>query len=76
MTCPKCHGGRVFKRGRQIARCHFCGGSGRVKFLCRDCDGQGVRLENSTVEFEIPKGGTVDGTITVPDVGDKIVSVG
>lgn len=43
--------------------------------MCNACNGHGVQMERTSLEIEIPKGGTVDGTIAVPDVGDKMVNI-
>lgn len=74
-TCRKCHGTRTFKQGGHKRRCRHCGGRGKVQYMCNACNGHGVQMERTSLEIEIPKGGTVDGTIAVPDVGDKMVNI-
>jgi molecular chaperone DnaJ len=64
-TCPTCSGvGRlqsvsssVFGQFIRTQSCPECGGSGRVlRTPCEDCAGSGQRLEERTLEVEIPPG--------------------
>jgi molecular chaperone DnaJ len=64
-TCPQCGGvGRlrsvsasVFGQFIRTQACPECGGSGQVlPTPCEDCEGSGQRLENRSLEVEIPAG--------------------
>jgi molecular chaperone DnaJ len=64
-TCPTCNGmGRVQHISRsafgefiRTVGCPDCGGDGRlIRHPCPECDGSGQRLEDRTLEVEIPPG--------------------
>ena len=64
-TCPTCNGmGRVQHISRsafgefiRTVGCPDCGGGGRlVRHPCPECEGSGQRLEDRTLEVEIPPG--------------------
>jgi molecular chaperone DnaJ len=64
-VCPTCNGmGRIQQVSRsafgefiRTQGCPDCGGDGRlVRHPCADCDGTGQRLENRTLEVQIPPG--------------------
>jgi molecular chaperone DnaJ len=65
VSCPSCGGaGRLQQVARSVfgefvrtQACPRCAGSGRaVETPCRDCDGAGLRLEERTLEVEVPAG--------------------
>ena len=72
--CPSCGGtGRMYTANgfmQMMQTCPHCGGSGTItKNPCPDCNGIGLAIESTEVEFTIPKGIMAGGYITLEGMG-------
>lgn len=75
-TCPICNGSgmKTTRNGFMMMQttCPQCHGSGK-SFIspCRECGGQGYKLENKVVTITIPENSLSGKSIVIPKMGDE-----
>jgi molecular chaperone DnaJ len=73
-VCPDCAGSgqvtQVSGRMRFQINCPRCGGSGRLRTVCRTCGGEGRVRRADTIDFRIPPGAQTGSRFRVPGRGN------
>jgi molecular chaperone DnaJ len=73
-VCSACGGtGRSTQTARGLRfnlSCPRCGGSGRLRTICRSCGGEGVARRSETIEIRIPAGMQTGSRVRVPGKGN------
>lgn len=82
VSCSECQGTGYAKKYRRIGGlafvengpCDACRGRGqyyRERDYCKDCKGTGLVKETKILEFDIPRGGSNDGSVKLPGESDE-----
>jgi len=73
-TCPTCHGTGSIQQAAGKMRfnvpCTRCGGTGKLRTMCKTCSGEGRVRRTETIDVRIPAGVANGGRVRVPGKGN------
>jgi molecular chaperone DnaJ len=74
-TCTLCSGRGTVQQAAGKMRfnvpCTRCGGTGKLRTLCKTCDGEGRVRRTESIEVRIPAGVANNGVVRVPGKGNS-----
>jgi molecular chaperone DnaJ len=74
-TCPVCGGSGTIKQSARNMSfnvpCNRCGGTGKIRKVCKTCGGEGRVRRTETIDVRIPAGVANGGRVRVPGKGNS-----
>src|SRR5262249_37564908 len=74
-TCPVCNGtGKLQQTAGKMkfnVPCNRCGGTGKLRTMCKTCNGEGRVRRAETIDVRIPPGVANGGRVRVPGKGNS-----